>query len=194
MKRCFFHTALQCEAKALIREFSLRRKQISSPFPIYENGSIYLIVSGVGRVLSAAGVSFLGAHLNANDEDYWINVGIAGHRTLPIGTSCLIHQIKEVATKAVFYPSIVFSWTQPTYSLCTVDQVEEEYRGESCYDMEASSFFQLANKFSPAEHIHSLKVISDNKETCEINAKKVVELIKGEIKQIKVLQEHVANL
>ena len=60
--------------------------------------------------------------------------------------------------------------------------------------MEASSFFQLANKFSPAEHIHSLKVISDNKETCEINAKKVVELIKGEIKQIKVLQEHVANL
>ena len=141
MKRCFFHTALQCEAKALIREFSLRRKQISSPFPIYENGSIYLIVSGVGRVLSAAGVSFLGAHLNANDEDYWINVGIAGHRTLPIGTSCLIHQIKEVATKAVFYPSIVFSWTQPTYSLCTVDQVEEEYRERVVMIWKPQAFF-----------------------------------------------------
>ena len=47
-----FVVALPAEARPLIDRYRLRRRQPAGPFPIYETGSIALIVSGVADLVS----------------------------------------------------------------------------------------------------------------------------------------------
>lgn len=157
----FIVCALSCEARPFIEHFSLKAKTDISSFPIYQNEKITLAISGIGKINAAAAVGFLGQQ---DIPSCWINVGLAGHKDLAIGTSLLGHKIIDFASGKSFYPFFAEAFDIPAYTITTVDKPEKEYTENSAYDMEASGFFASACRFSTVELIHSYKVISDNKE------------------------------
>ena len=77
MTRISLHVAQQHEAKPIIKYFHLRRYKHNSPFPIYLSDAYTLVVSGEGKLNTAAAVAYLASHFPNTTNNPWLNIGIA---------------------------------------------------------------------------------------------------------------------
>lgn len=156
--------ALHCEAKPLLARYRLKQDAGSELFRIYSNPDtgITLTVSGPGKIYAAAATGYTHGYLNSPSSDAWLNVGTAGHASLDIGTTVLVHKIMDVAADSTWYPQIVFPTSCASLALKTLDKPSSEYE-KNLFDMEAAGFFAIASRISTCELVHVLKVISDNK-------------------------------
>ena len=164
-----FVVAHKSEANPLIKYFNLK-KFINKPFQIFKNeNGIRLIISGIGATSANSAVKYMWKLSGgcSSFKEGWINVGIAGHRTLKLGTCFLANKISSKNTGEVYYPSLDLN-TKITEGLITVDRPEKLYVEDEAYDMEAAGFFRAALKCSEIELINIIKVISDN-ETSSID-------------------------
>lgn len=169
----FIICALACEAQPLISHFKLQLTS-ASPFSIYKsskNPSLALAVSGVGKVLTATAMGYLQAMIG-EPHAAWLNIGIAGHRSLPLGTGMLAHQIIDEAGGQRYYPIFTVDRPVQTTSLLTVDRPATDFTEGFAYDMEGAAFWKAASRFTTAELIHCYKVISDNQDTSMIHLTK----------------------
>ena len=120
----------------------------------------FLIVTKTGKIESASAIGYMfGRYLNISA---FLNIGIAGHCDLDIGSFVLAHKISE--NEKSIYPLILFDYEGVSKQIITQDTIEKEYKSDSIYDMEAYSCLKVASNFLPYELIHSIKVISDNKQ------------------------------
>lgn len=183
--------ALIHEAKPLITHYQLRTLADKHPFAIYGNDTITLIVSGVGKLSSAASVGYLQALNRKNGLVAWLNIGIAGHQQGEIGQGFISHRIEDDASGRVYYPPQVLSFGIRSSDLITVDYVEKNYTQNSAYDMEASGFYNAAIRSTTAEFIQSYKIISDHRKApiAKITKTLVTGLIEGCMDEIKLLIE-----
>lgn len=184
----FIVCALACEAKSLISHFRLQRMKNSTPFPIYKNSSMSLIVTGVGKIQTAAAIGYLQGLMENHLHSVWLNVGIAGHASMTLGTGILAHQILDFSSGRCFYPTFVIDRPVKTATVWTVDKPEILYHEDAVYDMEASAFWNAASRFSTAELIHSYKVISDNRHSGSsfLTKEQVEELIQKHLFSIDI--------
>ncbi|BBM83656.1 hypothetical protein [Candidatus Uabimicrobium amorphum] len=180
-----FVVALQSEATTLIKFYKLKLYS-ETPFKIYRNEDTWLIVSGIGRINCAAATAYL--QCTAQNEQYqlWINVGIAGHKDLELGQAIVAHKIVDANTQKKWYPPILVNLPVQTATVITVDVPETNYPTASAYEMEASSFYEIATKFATSEFVHCFKVISDNEEQHiqNITRQKVQQLIEQNMPHI----------
>jgi adenosylhomocysteine nucleosidase len=177
-------SALACEARPLISHFKLSLVQ-SSPFPLYQKDDAALVISGVGKIHAAAATAYLYSFLHHPLHSSWLNIGIAGHATLEIGTGVMAHQVMDQSSKRVYYPVFIKEFPCATHSFLTVEH--PAYENASVCEMEASGFYATATRFSTLELIHSYKIISDNQTTPFhlLNQKQVEELMTARINQIE---------
>jgi adenosylhomocysteine nucleosidase len=159
--------ALMAEARPLI-DFYRLKQSYSSPFRVWKNDNISIIVTGTGNINVSSAISYL--YGKEKDISLFLNIGIAGHRTLDIGNIVLSYKIKEKANvKNIIYPSILFDLPMTKKPLLSVDKPSNDYIEDYCFDMEGYSFFHIATKFLPIELVHCLKIISDNEQTTFFN-------------------------
>jgi len=156
--------ALPAEAKPVASWFNLKRVQPETGFPVYRNEHIALVVSGVGKANAAAAIAYLFARFGCPRDRIWVNLGIAGHDTLPVGSVFLAHRIEDVAGGRRWFPPLAIHAPCDTRTLRTLDQPDFDYRHEEAMDMEASGFYATAIRFSSAELVQCLKLVSDNAE------------------------------
>lgn len=175
----FIFTALECEAKAIINQFKLKKENVSHPFSIYKNDKFILTVTGIGKVAMAGGVSYTLALFSKVPLPILINIGIAGHKTKAIGQLILASKIVDVNSEKVFYPQLIGDNWPETIEIRTTPVPNTTYSDDYLNDMEASAFFEIAVKFSSSELIHCLKIVSDNEKISidNIQAKTVIEWI-----------------
>ncbi len=163
-------TALPSEAKPLLRHFELRGEPLPGPFPCHLGDGLAVVVSGIGKAAAAAGCAYLYARLQHGGEvsaaelasAAWINLGIAGHGSLPLGEALLAHEIRDRASGRRHFPSLVIEPPCRTDTVITVDGVERAYDPPVAYDREAAAFFEVARRFTHSELVHCLKVVSDS--------------------------------
>ena len=155
--------ALPSEARPLLQHWQLQRDPDSRAFAQYRNrdSSIWLVVSGVGKVNAAAACAHV-YHSCGSESAVWLNVGIAGHRDMPLGTPFLAHTLVDAGSEKAFYPPILFKPPCDTDLLRSVDRPTRNLPMSGGVDMEASAFFTCASRYSSAELVHGLKVVSDN--------------------------------
>jgi len=164
--------ALMPEAKPIIAEYKLHFECSEYGFKLYrggrtlkktdlemEHGDIFLLVTGVAKVNMAAAMMWVRQYCQFESV---INIGVAGHASLSIGDVVLINKVIDDDSEKAFYPSINFRWRGQQSALKTVSQPTDEYSVEYAFDMEASAFFEIANRCVTTDKIHILKVISDN--------------------------------
>jgi len=155
--------ALAAEARPIIDAFALQRQQ-GAPFVHYQGDGVQLLQTGIGKLNAAAATAWLGARQSQTSS--WLNVGVAGHRSLAVGSVIRATKITDRASSKHWFPIDVLALPsgrrrfegQP---VITVDVVESQYAEAAAYDMEASGFFHAASRFASAELVQSIKVISD---------------------------------
>lgn len=158
--------ALEAEARPLRERLRLRADTMAHGFRVYRDEHRLLIVSGVGRVHAAAAVGYLAAAYNPT---IWLNIGLGGHRSRPLGEIVLAHAIR--CGERHWYPPPVFEPPCPTATVTTADRPEILYPDDCVYEMETAGFYSTACRFTSAELIQVLKVISDNAERPPDNLK-----------------------
>lgn len=153
------------EAKHIIQWFRLDIRLQSAPYSIYgdESGLHFLIVSGEGKVASAAATAFLYAFSGADKSTAWINIGTAGHQQAAIGTLMIANRVLDHESNQAWYPSRVFSSSIKSSGLICVSRMETSYPENAMYDLESAGFYGVASKFTTHELIHCMKVVSDNR-------------------------------
>lgn len=182
--------ALKCEAKPLITYLKLTHYAKSDIFPVYrdEQNLYSLVITQPGKINAAAGTCYVHTLLNTVRSDAWLNIGVAGHKSLALGEVVLANRIEDLANDNIYYPQLVFKPPCKTAELCTLDRPSSKYK-EVMFDMEASGFYATAIRFGSAELIHSLKIISDNNKYPKNNINKtfVEELITEKLDDINLL-------
>ncbi len=158
-------TALPAEARPLVARLGLRSLDHGGPFRLWVGDSTALIVSGVGKTAAAAAVAHLRRRLSGSSIDGWINVGIGGHRSYPLGTSILASEVWDGASGERWPVDIPFEPPCRTDTVLTVERVERVYAEEAVYDMEASGFYEAALDGGHPGLVQVLKVVSDNKKS-----------------------------
>lgn len=90
--------ALKPEARPLLDYFELRA--LSDAPRIYHNGNaqISLTLSGIGKSAAARAVTRTHAYFNADKSHAWLNLGIAGHASLPVGQAVLVNKVTDDAS------------------------------------------------------------------------------------------------
>ena len=153
--------ALKPEAGPLQDHFDLQ--PLAGAVPIYHNpeAHITLTLSGIGKSAAAAAVARTHDHFKADRSHAWLNLGIAGHASLPLGQAVIINKVTDAASGQTWYPSRAFTTTLPARDLLTLDQPDNNYR-EELFDMECAGFFQAASACATLELVQALKIISDN--------------------------------
>jgi len=157
--------AFMPEARPVIDHFRLVKWANRSSFAIYhsKDQGLWLVVSGVGKVLSASATTALYHAAGEPVGMAWLNLGIAGHRELDLGNLRWVNKIVDVSSGQKWYPPRIFKMSKKQAgTLVTVDQPGEYPEEDSLVDMEASGFYQIASRYSTRELVQCVKIISDN--------------------------------
>jgi len=177
--------AMHCEAKPVIDFFRLKKSHDHHAFDIYEKDNICCIVSGIGKLNSAAATAWVAALHRQSRSIAWINIGTAGSESFAIGSAWSINKISDIESGHRYYPVPLINSQLPAKHCQTHNQPDNQYDSMSLSDMEASAFFSTATRFSSGELIHCIKVVSDNSVTpCSRNKNEVSQLIQQNMKVI----------
>lgn len=159
-----FVIAMPCEAIPILQYYGLDRI-VKSPFPVYCRGDIALIISGIGKLASAAATAYLYGMLRNNEDHLWLNVGIAGHSHFPIGTFLIARKIRDESSGQEWPILHSIELTLAQGDILTVDHPQSIYTSEWIYEMEASGFYSIARMLTQPQLIYTCKIISDNLES-----------------------------
>jgi nucleoside phosphorylase len=191
-----FVVALAAEARPLISSWRLERDVRCDAFGVYRRDDVALAVSGPGKTAAAAACAFLHLATGGVRHAAWLNVGVAGHGSLEVGRAVLAHKVRDQASGRSWYPPHVFRPGLPTDVVTTVERVERRFADEGVYEMEASGFYPTACRFSSAELVQCVKVVSDGPDDApeRLTARRVESLIEARMASIAELAGEVALL
>lgn len=192
-----FVCALMPEARPVIDAFKLKKQPEHTSFSVFANSdNVQLIVSGIGPVASAGAVAYLHGIDHSRKNVIWVNVGIAGHASLPLGTVRLAHRIDSTMNRQRWFPPICFRSDLQSESLLTFTEPQSCYPPGTMIDMEGSGFYAMASRFSTVEVVHCLKIISDNNDHPgeQVNARKATDLVSSRLPNIVELFEQLQLL
>lgn len=159
-----FICALLAEASPIIDHLGLEKQRLPSPFALFQSLNHKLVVSGIGKRNMSTAVGFLHG-IAPKKNTPWLNLGIAGHGSAQVGSLLRVSKCIDLSTGKIFYsPQVAHCNTTKTI-LHTCDQPTSGYPENVAYDMEGSSFFETASRFSPREMVESVKIVSDNSES-----------------------------
>lgn len=182
--------ALRSEARPLLPHFDLEPMPGGvAGRPAFAAHDLRLVVTGMGGSKTALAMEELWGLSRSESAIAWLNVGIAGHRDLPIGEAILADKVLEAATGRSWKLHPISGAPCQIGPVCTVDAVEERYLSDAVYEMEAASLCTRAPSALGTGLLQILKVVSDNRQsgTQQITAAFVEELIGRQLKLIKWL-------
>ena len=189
-------TALTAEARPLVAHFQLERVPELEPLSIFRGPDLALAVSGVGKEAAAMAVDQLARVVPSGRPAAWLNLGVAGHRQLEVGTAVMAQAVTDGNSGQVFRLSPPPEVHLEVGEVRTVTHVETQYDSDSLYDMEAAAFCQRAVTYTPAELVQVLKIVSDNRRTgtlC-VSARQVQGLVEQNFPRIDRLISHLHRM
>jgi hypothetical protein len=92
----------------------------------------------------------------------WLNIGIAGHKHVSIGSPLIVSKLTDSVTNRSYYPPLLLKVDCKTTELLCVDVPKTTYSESMAYDMECSAFYTSAQRFITSELVQVLKIVSDN--------------------------------
>ena len=187
--------ALACEAKPVIDFYRLKKVRGDEAFDLYRNDDMACVISGTGKLASAAATAWVAARESTHVSPRWINLGIAGAAEHEPGSLFRLHQIIDAESGKRYYPIIPEKWSITGHVGLCLNQPSTDYNTEYLFDMESSGFFPTASRFSSAELIRSLKIVSDNQQVqIGRDRQRVSDLIAQNMKHISAQAQALLDL
>jgi hypothetical protein len=171
-------------------------ERMEGSFRWFRSENASLVLSGVGKIAAAAAAAYLHARTGEEPVSVWLNVGVAGHRSRPVGDILMAHTVTDAATGRRFYPTRLRAPIRDSGEVRTVEAPETEFDSEALYDMEASGFYPVALRFSTSELVQSLKIVSDNRGTglSAVSAVAIRGLVENRVDRVVATAEHLSGL
>lgn len=173
----FIGTSMYIEASSFIKKMNLKKDLECHKFQVFKNDNVVLIITGVGKVISAVAVTYLFLKYKIKCDDIFINIGICGskNKNIHIGDIFLCNKITDYDTKKTFYPDIILKHPFKEGSIETISKVinNKNVKIQSeIVDMEASAIYEAALMFLQPHEIFFIKIVSDhlNNEKTDINS------------------------
>lgn len=198
--------ALHCEAKPLIREFELKRDNSARFFEIYKRNDKMMVISGIGKMKSAIATAHILSMVEPENNTAVVNIGTCGSviDKLSIGTPVLVNKIRDAETGKEYYPDMVLphisieQGSLETHNrIITHEDMRQMHNKNGAYseyiDMEASGFFQAAERFVGPHQIYVVKVISDFLEGDLPDKDHVMACMEMALPEIKALIDQIAD-
>jgi hypothetical protein len=196
MTRLVVVTALMAEAVPLIDFYQMKKQSKQEYFHLFKTSSsgslqIDLLVCGMGAKKTKQGLKAYRETLNNVDGIIWLNIGIAGTLSHPIGELVWVNFIADVP---IGLPDGIQN--NPLISVRSLSEPSTDYRAETLFDMEAEAWLhwiaENTIQFAP-ERLFCAKVVSDNSGhyTHQINKCWVTQLV---LKNINDLNESIINI
>jgi len=157
--------ALRCEAKPIIDFFRLKKSADKTDFNLYSNHDMTCIVSGMGSDNMSKATEWAYSLYKNEKKVNWINIGIAGHKNLPVGTTVLINEVSQNHSDKSIENQITIKHPFNTKPLISISQQNTDYDKTALFDMEAFAFLQTTRKLCPLDPSQVIKVVSDNRQT-----------------------------
>jgi len=194
--------ALHCEAKPVIDFYRLKKSHDDNAFDYYRGDDMACIVSGTGKIASAAACAWIASRNRQAASIAWINLGTAGAAEHDIGALFSLNQVIDGDDGHRYYPAPATAAELDGSACMTLSQPSEEYNEDYLFDMEASGFMYSSLRFSSAELIKSFKIVSDNRKfKVGKNRQQVSDLVQQHIalidqqaQNLRALNEEVAQL
>ncbi len=185
--------ALPPEAKPVNRRFGMQRDNRHDRFPLYLGEELALVVSGPGKAAAGQASLWLDSILNPGPDAVWINLGIAGHATRPLGQAVYANTVEDEESGERWSVAPLPGPEWENDRLITLSAPDTEYARTGLVDMEGAGFFRAVSGFTEPERIHCLKIVSDNRTNpaSMINGKMVSQLIEERLDILDRLFEHV---
>lgn len=185
--------ALSPEAKPINRHLGLLRDNRHDQYRLYRNDHISLVISGLGLHHAAAATDWLHSVNDHRQDDIWINIGIAGHPSHPVGEIFQASRIEDMETGQIWHLEIREDVPCSPEQVVSVRQPDTSYTLNALVEMEAAGFYRSALNHTSPDRIYCLKVVSDNMDnpTDMLNGKIVSHLIR---EQMGVLDMLLRNL
>jgi len=155
--------ALHCEARPVIDFYRLKKSHDDKAFDLYLGDDMACVISGTGKVASSAACAWVAARCGGGTALAWINLGIAGAAEHDLGTIFSLHQIIDADDGRRFYPAPASADELAGNACMTLSRPSEDYHEDYLFDMEASGFMYASLRFSSAELVKSVKIVSDNR-------------------------------
>ncbi|MCH2189772.1 MAG: hypothetical protein MK188_02455 [Gammaproteobacteria bacterium] len=181
--------------------------------------TVNVLISGIGSLNMSASLGWLGAlqaiNLKTLPDDMtladrssteyqyqqpecsiWLNVGIAGHASLNVGEAFLVSSSRDIESARSYYPPQVARRTVALSPCLTLNAPSGEYPDEGGIDMEASAFFSIASRFTDAECVQSIKIVSDNPQHGleGLDSSRVTSLIQPNVQSIVIYAERLIEI
>jgi hypothetical protein len=177
--------ALHCEAKPVIDFYRLKKSHEDNAFDHYRGDGMACIISGTGKIASSAACAWIAARYCDEASLAWINLGIAGAAEHNIGAMFSLHQVIDADDGHRYYPAPASAVELDGSACMTLSLPSEDYCDDYLFDMEASGFMYASLRFSSAELVKSLKIVSDNRrEKVGRNRQRVSDLVHQHIGSI----------
>lgn len=182
-------TALKCEAGPLIRYFGLNKNPWKREFPIFRSRDMILIISGTGKIRSAAAIAYLLKQITEPQKGVYLNIGICGAMNRErIGELYYIKKVTDAETGRSYFPAIELHPPFPEAVLTTVNRpptqplpADETF---TLVDMEAAGFFETASRLLPGGQRFCLKIVSDHLENTRLSRSFVSGLIEQNLPKV----------
>ena len=137
--RLLLCSALLAEAGPVIRHFRLKALS-GTPFKVFENDEIRLVISGRGSAAAAAATSYLLA--TTSPAEAIINIGAFHHLSLPAGTLVFVKKVKDRFVKDIFEPAALPSFETGELA-AGVDFAKEPFEDVEAFGFCLSAFHYL---------------------------------------------------
>jgi len=182
--------ALPSEARPLLEHYRLAQVN-EKPFRVFANAalSLRLVVSGIGVEACATAVGFCAGLQTNRPSDIWVNIGVAGHRDLDIGSVALGARIQRDGASKNWYPGFLFDTHIPVSEVVSFNEPVQDYPAGTLCDMEAAGFMAAASRVGNTDLIQVCKIVSDNASNslANINREFVTRLVQQQIPAIETL-------
>lgn len=187
-KMIYIMSAFEAEARSLIDYFKAQKHK-SSPFKIFCNKNVLIIISGMGQENAYSAIEYLLLNYPNKEEDIFINLGVcAGHNRYNIGNLVQIKHLKNDEESHILYTignSIkevsCFSARKPLERPCSTDIAE----------MEAMSIYKGISEYFRPQRTSFLKIVSDNFKPVKPKKQFIIELTR---KNLPLIHNHIKEL
>ncbi len=166
--------AMKPEADPLIRFYRLKKDMSVTAFPVFRNDSVALVISGTGKLRSAAASAMLLTMYTSRKEDtLLVNIGFAGSRTRSAvpGQLFVVHKITDADTGRDYYPDVLpetglpraelTTFPRPVFGPASEGPSSDDGDRVLLLDMEAAGIMETSARFLETQQVLILKVVSD---------------------------------
>lgn len=175
----YLFTALFCEAENMIEHYGLRKNTDEHKFQVFEGGNLRLVITGSGKIAAAAAVAYICGKYDLKENDFIVNIGVAGGLKEHIGNVYFVNKIVEESTERSYYPEMLYCHGFEEKTIVTVERAAQDISQDVLVDMEAAAVYQAALHFVYGHQLSFLKLVSDSGADSGITANSVSQLMKS---------------